>query len=130
MRHTSKSSREPATPPGAPQFENTFVLSSWYPSVWRTDADAQLAEGTEGDGHVRLVSYGLRHPERVKEPLGYVENESNHPSLTPAFLTATMLLPAWCWGGKESLFLRLDGDARRVYLIGSLLSRVTPVRFK
>ena len=76
----------------APQFENTFVLSSWYPPVRRADAEAQLAKGAEGDGRARLVSYGLRHPERVREPLGYVENVWNHPSLTPAFLAATMLL--------------------------------------
>ena len=112
---------------GVPQWENTFILSSWYPSVRKSTASAANAVTSgvgaasdaisnqaehesgsgEGDGRVRLVSYGLRNPERVREPLGVVENYTNHPSLTPAFLAATMLL-------------RVSQGQRGVYFCGSM----------
>ena len=69
---------------GCCTFENTFILSSWYPTV--------VKGGGEGDGRPRFVSYGLQSPERVKEPEGEVTNLTNHPKLTPLFCATTMLL--------------------------------------
>jgi predicted NAD/FAD-binding protein len=80
---------------GPPTFENTFVLSSWYPSA------------TESDGRVRLVSYGLREPEKLNHVLGQVVNETNHPELSPTFLASAMLL-------------RMLQGQRGVYFCGSM----------
>ena len=91
-------------PDAAPLFENTFVLSSWYPSV---RAPTTYGEPIEGDGRVRLVSYGLRHPELIRAPVGEVTNLTNHPALSPAFLVMTMLL-------------RIAQGQRGVYFCGSM----------
>lgn len=78
-----------AAPGDPPAFENTFVLSSWYPSVWRAPGDERPIEG---DGRPRLVSYGLRDPGSIKGALGEVHNRTNHPALSPLFLATSMLL--------------------------------------
>ena len=83
----------------ARRYENTFILSSWYPAV-QSDGD-----GSDGDGEgrlsgsdvrpppmARLVTYDCRHPERLKGVVGEVRNEWNHPVLSPLNLLVALLL--------------------------------------
>jgi predicted NAD/FAD-binding protein len=87
---------------GCSEFENTFCVSAWYPSV-----QPAAAKAAGYDTRPRFVSYGLRHPELIKDKVGEVANISNHPELTPKFLLTSILM-------------RLFQGRRGVYFCGSM----------
>ena len=98
-RITLRSSAAAAAKGG--RYENTFILSSWYPAV-QSDDDGDGGDGDDGrEGRLsssldvrpppmaRLVTYDCRHPERLKGVVGEVRNEWNHPVLSPLNLRSS-----------------------------------------
>ena len=81
----------------ARRYENTFILSSWYPAV-QSDGDDEGENGRLSGSDARpppmarLVTYDCRHPERLKGVVGEVRNEWNHPVLSPLNLLVALLL--------------------------------------
>lgn len=68
------------SPSGRPKVRNTFIVSSWCPSVQDTP------------GTARLVSYGAADAQELRRRVGSVANVRNHPVLTPAGLASAYLL--------------------------------------
>jgi hypothetical protein len=104
---------------GSYLYENTFILSSWIPAV---QGKSTVHSGTS-HGMPRLVTYGARNPDAIINPIGTVDNISNHPELSMLGLMCVMLVRfiqggIGCdvcskWMSDES------GDDGEVYYCGS-----------
>mmetsp|Transcript_15863 Transcript_15863/g.23888 ORF Transcript_15863/g.23888 Transcript_15863/m.23888 type:complete len:514 (+) Transcript_15863:33-1574(+) len=70
---------------GQVRYTNTFILSSWMPSLQHEKGLYSIGRCTP-----RLVTYGAQSPESIQNKCGEVRNIKNHPHLSLVGLLLTM----------------------------------------